>query len=256
MNNYRPIVRAARTEDLDAIVDVEFTAFDDAYERPRDPRTVAEVRRKFANRIELLGEWARVLVAPGGEIVGMSLSYPIDIDLPELIKLIDQGYDMSDSNVIRELMDESGTALWGLDLAVTPSAPVVSGTLFLSTSRGTLKVKRRIKRRFFASRLPGLARWAAMQLPCLDVANLPRTRQAALAEQYMHATVRRCGVSRAADPMLAMHVDSGAVPVRVISHWRSGKPTRGFIDMPSLGYWVLCEKSRRFRAMPHGDRII
>jgi hypothetical protein len=248
MNNLRPIVRAAQADDLDAIVDVEFTAFDDAYEKPRDPQTITDVRQKFANRIELLGEWARILVAPGGEIVGMSLAYPINIVLAELIDLIDQGYDMADSDVISELFDKNGTALWGLNLAVVRSAPLISGTAFLSASMRSLKAAHGIKSTFFTSRLSGLASWASAQLPGVDVAALPRAQQETLAEQYMRATVQRGGVSRTVDPLLAMRIDAGAVPVGLVSRWRSGKPERGYIDMPSLGFGALCTKSRRLRA--------
>jgi hypothetical protein len=199
----------------------------------------------MANRIELLGDWARVLVMPAGNIVGMSLSYPVNIGRAELIELTDQGYDLSHSEVIRELMDESGTALWGLNLAVTPGAPVIGGMLFLSSSMRSLRMAKGIERGFFASRLPGLARWAAAQLPGADVAELPREQQEVLAERYLHATVQRGGVARTADPLLAMYIDSGAVPVKLVSLWGASRPARGVIDAPSLGYHVLCE--RRFR---------
>ena len=243
-DNRPPVVRAARADDLDAIVDVEFEAFGDCYKSPLDTQTVADVRQKFADRLELLGQWALVLEAPAGSIVGMSLAYPAKTGISELIELSDQGYAMTETHIIRQLLDENGTTLCGLNLAVLKSAPMVNGTAFLSRGRRALSAAQGIQHSYFFSRLPGLARWAAAQLPGVNVADLPRERQDVLAVQYLQATVQRGGMSRMADQLLAMYVDSGAVPVKLTSHWGASRPVRGFIDMPSLGYQVLCE--RRF----------
>jgi hypothetical protein len=240
----RPVVRAARADDLEAIVNLEFAALHDAYESPLDPRTVSEVRQKFADRLELLGHWVRVLELPGGNIVGMSLAYPIRLGREELAELCDLGYDMAETEVIRSLIDKDGTTSWGLNLAVSPSAGILSGMSFLAPDMMALRAAHGIQRGFFFSRIPGLAGWASGQLPGVNVTELHRATQDALASRYVHATVHPGGTSKAADPLLGMYVASGAVPFKLVSRWGVARPARGLIDLPSLGYHVLCE--RRF----------
>jgi hypothetical protein len=242
-DHFHPVVRAARADDLDALVDLELEAFHDAYESPLSAHTMADVRRKFADRLELLGPWVRVLENPDVGIDGMSMAYPIKIGLAGLTELFDEGRDMEDSDVIRDLIDQEGTTIWGLNIAVTPRAALMSGMLFLGAGMRALRAAHGIQRSYFSSRLPGLARWAARQMPGLDPAELTRKQQHALATRYLRATVRHGSISRMADPLLALYVESGAIPVKLVSRWDS-RPARGFIDLPSLGYGVLCE--RRF----------
>jgi hypothetical protein len=237
----RPVVRAARQDDLDAIVSLELEAFHDAYESPHDPLTIAAVRRDFAARLEFLGSWARVLEIPGYGIAGMNMAYPIRLGLAELAGLCDQGRFMQAPEVIREILDEEGSATWGLVLAVAPSARMLSGLSFLAADMARLRAARGIRHTYFFSRLPGLARWVAQQMPDVRPAELPGEVRDTLAWQYFRTTVRRGSISRMADPLLAMYVDSGAVPVKLVSTWGDGCPARG-IDMPSLGYKVLCER--------------
>jgi hypothetical protein len=244
-SNSLPIVRAARPADLDALVNLDLAAFSDGYESPLNPETLKEVRQKFADRLELLGQWARVLEAPGGGLAGMSLAFPISASLAELTELSYQGYDMTDTEVIRSMIDDDGTTCWGLTLAVAPNAGIMSGMPFLAADMRSLKAAHGIQRTYFFSRLPGLAGWAARQSPGVNVTELPRAQQATLAAQYLNTTVHRGGTARIADPLLAMYVDSGAVPLKLFSRWGAVRPVRGFIDMPSLGYHVLCEHSSR-----------
>jgi hypothetical protein len=85
---------------------------------------------------------------------------------------IEQGRDMAYSDVIREVIDEEGTAIWGLNLAVTPLAALMSGILFLGADMRALRAAHGIRRSYFFSRLPGLARWAAGQVPDRNPAEL------------------------------------------------------------------------------------
>jgi hypothetical protein len=236
-----PVVRAARQDDLEAIVSLELEVFHDAYESPQDPLTIVFVRQNFAERLELLGSWARVLEIPGYGIAGMNLAYPIRLGLPELAGLCDQGRFMDTPEVIREILDEDGSAMWGLDLAVRPSAGLLSGLSFLAPDMEKLKAAHGIRHTYFFSRLPGLARWVTEQMADVSPAELPSERRDALARQYLRATVRRGSISRMADPLLAMYVDSGAVPVKLVSSWGDTCPSLG-TDMASLGYKVLCER--------------
>ena len=236
-----PVVRAARQDDLEAIVSLELEAFHDAYESPHDPLTIASVRRNFAERLELLGSWARVLEIPGYGIAGMNFAFPIRLGLSELAELCDEGRFMQAPDVIREILDEEGSAMWGLVLAVAPSAGMFSGLSYLAADMARLKAARGIQHTYFFSRLPGLARWVTEQMPGVRPAELSSERRDALARQYLRATVRRGSISRMADPLLAMYVESGAVPVKLVSTWGNGCIPRG-IDVPSLGYKVLCER--------------
>lgn len=244
-DNLRPTVRAARPDDLNGIVDLELSAFSDVYksspDQEIDPETVKMVRQRFADRLELLGSWVRVLEFPVGNIVGAKIAYPIKRSLEELVALCDQGRDLRDIEVIRDIFDEGGTALWGLSLAVAPGAGLLGGMSFLNADMAALKAVRGIQRTYFLSRLPGLADWAARQLPGVDVTELPRARQEVLAARYLRAKVRGGNRSRIADPLLAMYVASGAVPVKLVSCWGAARPTQGVIDLPSLGYHVLCK---------------
>lgn len=244
--NCPPVARAARPDDLDKIVDLELSVFADVYksspDREIDQVTVAIVRQKFADRMELLGPWVRVLEYPTGKIVGANIAYPMKLSLEELIQLCDQGCDMRDIKTIRNIFDKDGTALWGLSLAVAAGAGIMSGMSFLNADMRALRAAQGIERTYFLSRLPGLADWAARQLPNVDVTELPRAQQEELASQYLHATVHRGGTSRIAEPLLAMYVYAGAVPVRLVSLWGDTRPVQGVIDIPSLGYHVLCER--------------
>jgi hypothetical protein len=241
----RPVVRAARPDDLDGIVDLELTAFADVYKSSlggeTDPETVAAVRQRFSDRLELLGSWVRILEFPVGNIVGAKIAYPIKLSLEEVVELCDHGCDMRDIEVIRDIFDEDGTAFWSLSLAVAPDAGIISGMSFLDADMRALRAARGIQPTYFLSRLPGLADWAARQLTGVDVTELPSARRKALASHYLRATVQHNGISRIADPLLAMYVDSGAVPVKLVSLWGDTRPAKGVIDIPSLGYHVLCK---------------
>lgn len=242
--NSRPTVRAARPDDLDGIVDLELVAFADVYRSSLDqeinPETAKIVRQRFSDRLELLGSWVRVLEFPVGNIVGAKIAFPVKQSLSELIALCHQGRDLRDIEVTREIFDEGGTALWTLSLAVAPGVGFLGGMSFLNADTAALKAVHGIQRGYFFSRLPGLADWAARQRPGVDVTALPRAEQEVLAERYLKAEVRRGNRSRIADPLLAMYVDAGAVPVRLVSSWGAARPARGVIDLPSLGYHVLC----------------
>jgi hypothetical protein len=250
----RPVTRAARPDDLDAIVSLELTAFANVYktslDRDIDPDTVAAVRQRFADRMDFLGPWVRVLENPAGDVVGAKISFPIKLGLDEIIELCDEGRDMRDIATIRDVFDEGGTALWGLSLAVAADAGMLGGMPLLNADMRAITAARGIWHTYFLSRLPGLADWAARQLPDTDVTLLPRGRQEALAAQYLQATVRHGGTERTADPLLAMYVAAGVVPVRLVSCWGATRPTQGVIDMPSLGFHVLCQGGARGAARP------
>jgi hypothetical protein len=230
----KPVVRLATLDDLDAMVNVDLRAFADVYGSPPDPMTVTSVRARYADLLGLIGSWCRVLETASGEVVGLNQCFPIGLSRAELVERFEQGLDTTDIDVIRSLFDPTGTAMYGLNLAVL-GGHVGSGSLYLNAGMWAMTRARGIRHVYFRSRLAGFARWLAERCPDIDPEELPKVSRDALAERYCRSTVRRGGVDRPADPLLAMHIDAGCKPLSLVSGWP--------LDRPALGYSVLCERA-------------
>jgi hypothetical protein len=240
-----PVVRAAKPDDLDALVTLELRAFRDVYGNAPDPMTVTSVRASYAGRLSLIGRWARVLETATASVVGMLLCLPIRRSRLEVTELLEQGPDLADVDVLRSLFDESGTALWTLNLAVL-DGQLGSGSLYLTADMRAMARAHGIRHIYFRSRLPGFARWLAEQCPRVDQRALPKASRDALAQRYWRSTVRRGGVDRPVDPLMAMHVDLGCAPLSLVPGWA--------MDRPSLGYAVLFESPYGTTQAPRGAR--
>jgi hypothetical protein len=237
------VVRAAKPDDLDALVNLELRAFRDVYGSAPDPMTVASLRATYARRLNVIGSWARVLETATASVVGMLQCVPIRLSRIELTELLEQEPDLTDIDVLRSLFDESGTALWALNLAVL-DGQMVTGSLYLNADMRAMARAHGIRDIYFRSRLPGFARWLAEQCPQVDKRALSKASRDAFAQRYWRSTVRRGGVDRPVDPLMAMHVDLGGTPLSLVPGWA--------MDCPSLGYAVLFQS--RYGTTPGGAR--
>jgi hypothetical protein len=227
-----PVVRAAKPDDLDALVTLELRAFRDVYGSAPDPMVVASVRARYADRLSLLGPWARVLETATAGVVGMLLCLPIRLSRIEVVELLEQGPDLTDVDVLRSLFEESGTALWVLNLAVL-DGQLLGASLYLNADMRAMARAHGIRHIYFRSRLPGFASWLAEQCPQVDQLALPKASRDAFVQRYWRSTVRRGGMDRPVDPLMATYVDRGCVPLSLVPDW--------VIDRRSLGYGVLFE---------------
>lgn len=234
-----PSVRAATYADLDAIVGIETSAFRDVYGVDPDPMAVTEIRQKYIDRIELLGDLVRVLQNPDRGVYGVMVCCTTDLGRDDFLT---EERDMTSSATLREIYNLDGKNAYIVNLAVHPK---YQGGESLNLLVDALKIGEElgVEKAYFTSRLPGFEEWtkswAAQEFSraiAEEFGQPPTTTQ--LADYYWRLKVeeQRVGgrTEKAFDPLLRFYVDFGAKPLKLVED--AWKP-----DKSSHGYGVLCE---------------
>ncbi|MBX6334319.1 hypothetical protein IRY61_03205 [Candidatus Saccharibacteria bacterium] len=233
---HEPSVRTASLADLDAIVDIEISAFRDVYGADPDPDAIDDVRKKYTDRIELLKDSVLVLERPDCGVYGAMVFCTTNL---ERDRFLSEDRDMTSSDTIRDIYDPDGKNAYIVNLAIHPKHQ--GGERFRLWAEA-LKIgqERGIKKAYFESRLPGFDEWVqswAIQ-QYREVAK--KSGQSAptiddLAQMYWQIKEpTRAGDEKPLDPLLRIYVDFGAKPLKLVKD--AWKP-----DKSSHGYGVLCE---------------
>lgn len=222
-------VRGARNtqEDLDKLVALEIAAFSDVYGQAISTERYEEVRKKFAHRLEKIGNWIKVIEDKGSrEILGMVVGCPTNFDHEELVQ-----YDMTTRKSLDEVYDPDGRNLYILNLATHPKAPK---NLRFNLLGGLLAegFRSKAQQAYFESRLPGFNAWVDNLDVELDGSDDELRDE--LADIYWRQTEEVNGRTQPIDKLLRLYVQLGATPLRLVPEaWEE--------DKPSDAYGVLCE---------------
>lgn len=220
--------RSAREGDHVQLAGLELRAFRDVYGDDPSPDKVASVQAIFEERIDLLGDWIKVMEDEKGQLCGMMVCSPISVDPTNLID-----ENMTSNESIHKYYDPDGKNFYIVNLAIDPDAPKnVRYMLFGAVS--TEAIKNGSKTAFFESRLPGLKKWCAEQ--GIDTDYVTEAEMDTLAQDYWQLTkTNRKGKEVPVDPLLRIYVQCGSTPIRLVKEaWSK--------DNPSAGYGVFCKR--------------
>ncbi len=225
----RPKVRGATFEDVSALAGVELTCYPDVYGVDPSDGVRENVERKYRERVELLGDWVRVLQTPEGEVYGTMVCCPTNLSPRDLEKAT---YDMTDNEVLRRVYKPEGKNGYIFNLAIKRG--VGDGNrLDLMADAVQMGAEFGVKRAYFESRLPGLASWIERRASEQKLDSQDPVVIANMAEEYWR-TVEVVGDEELPlDGLLKMYVQMGCKPLRLIRD--AWKP-----DISSKSYGVLC----------------
>lgn len=201
-------IRPAHIEEMDAIMRVEESAWDEGQRATRE---------QWASRIRTFN--AGTLVATvSDKVVGLLSTeiihnYDFELDALSWSEVTDNGY-------IRKTHTQDGTYLFGADLSIARGAPAAVKTGLL-VAAGELAVRRGLKGILLGSRMPGYHRFAHRMSP----------------HDYVFGK-RASG--HPLDPEIYMYSKYSVKPIKVIPHY--------FADPHSLNYGVLLFWANPFQA--------
>lgn len=225
-----PRVRAATPDDVDALVRVELSAYQEVYGNPT-PQKQAELRQKYAERVDLLGDWLRVLEEPGKGVYGMMVCCRTNLGRQDFVEQAST-LDMTNNDVIRQTHDPDGTNVYIVNLAILANNRGQGARFHLLGDAIQKGMAEGIAHTYFESRMPGFERWLARQLPGLskeDIAALPTEAVDNYAQTYWTATRGEPGEERPLDPLLYMYTSFGCKPLMLVSDaWKTDRPSRGY----------------------------
>lgn len=226
-----PRVRAATMADLDSLVHIEFAAYNEVYGRTLDLDLIAETRDKYFERIELLGEWVRVLEDRRHGTYGMIVCCPTNLPKEDFIS---EARDMTQNEALYDVRDPNGKYGYIVNLAILPRFQGWGTHFVLFEDCRQRAVANGVESVFFESRIPGFKRWLARERETREAAGLSAPKVHEAAESYWRLTVRQGELEKPKDPLLQIYADFGCVPLCLIENaWEA--------DDASMGYGVLCE---------------
>ncbi len=232
----RPRVRSATPADVSALVNIELRAYSDVYGLQPTEKVVSGLHQKYAERIDFLGEWIRVLESPEYGVCGLMVCCPTNRGKSDFMQ---EERDLTDNATIRDIYDPTGKNSYIVNLAVLPEMQGKGGHFELFADAIQLGMQAGIEKAYFESRLPGFGRWldgpwVKHQYGIAERLDVPPPTAEDLAQIYWRLTEPREGIEKPRDPLLRLYTDFGCVPLRLIKD--AWKP-----DGSSQGYGVLCE---------------
>jgi hypothetical protein len=214
--------------DLEALTRIELDAYEVVYGIDPTTGTVEDVREKYRERIELLGDSIRVLEAPDGDVYGMLVGCQTNRTRDDLLS---SEADMTDNVAIRNAYDPNGKNAYVVNLAIRSDKQGSDDSLLLFADALEYGVGRGVEQTYFVSRLPGFGEWLNSRSNVS--ASNPRSAEEldTMAAEYWQ-TMGENGMP--IDSLLRFYVGLGAEPLKLVSDaWK--------VDHPSKGYGVLCE---------------
>ena len=201
-------VRPARIEEMDAIMRVEESAWDEGQRAKRE---------QWEARIQTFNEGTLVATV-SDKVVGLLSTeiiqkYDFDLDAMSWPEVTDNGY-------IRNTHTQDGTYLYGADLSIARGAPASVKTGLL-VAAGELAVRRGLKGILLGGRIPGYHRFAHRMSP----------------HDYVFGK-RASG--HPLDPEIYMYSKYSVKPIKVIPNY--------FADPKSMDYGVLLFWANPFQA--------
>ncbi len=222
-----PSIRSASGEDLEALVRVELSAYKDVYGEDPASETIEAVRAKFDDRIDLLGDWIRVLEHPDDGVYGMVVMCPTHLSADDFVDK-----SMTDSATLHDVFDPEGDNAYIVNMAILSNDHDVN-SLDMFRDASQFGVERGLSTAYFESRLPRFQRWLDHQTTVDGIESPTDAEVDAYAEQYWQLTKEVNGEDTPIDPLLAMYVKYGSRPLRLVRNaWNE--------DHTSRAYGVLC----------------
>lgn len=219
----RSIVREARYEDIDRLVELEFETFHDVYERrPVDPESVRSMmltRLSIAQELMIVGE-------VDGVIEGVMACQRTNHTADE----VKSWEETTNNGTLVGTHIPDGKNFYIVNLAISKKG--TEHELFdqLTARMIARFVEVRCHEAQLLSRIPQFAQWLIEQGIEFDTLN--QDEQDALAEKYVTARKIIDGKERLYDGMLRRYVEFGVKPVSVLRD--------GYNDPSSHNYEVLC----------------
>lgn len=225
-NIRQPSVRNATLEDVDALVNVELTAFRDVYGDPT-PEVVESVKQSYQERVKLLDDLVSVLEDERG-VYGLIASCTTDLTESDFLS---GDLDMTDTATIQRIYAAAGKNAYVVNLAVLPDRAGRNDVPYLIASALAKGHELGVAVAYFVSRIPGFDAWQKARATGTEAGFLSTASTDELANTYWQATQRN---GKPLDPLIRMYSDLGARPLRLVSD--AWKP-----DRSSGGYGVMFE---------------
>lgn len=165
-------VRPATLADLDGLVHLELEAFPFLYDVERDAD--GAIRTQYAGRVRLLGDWMLVLTHPRYGVCGHLVLCPSRCSADDFLA---RDLDRVEIATLREVYHPDPTSVYVVSLGTLTEVRGLVGGLglvALHTKSYELCQARGVECQYFASRLPGFARWSREQVPPDQLEIIPR----------------------------------------------------------------------------------
>lgn len=238
------VVRRASLEDVEDLVSVDLRAFRHVYRHyPVSPAELrSQLKRQFHWRVSVVPEWC-VVAEHEGNIVGTMMSVPTR-STPETFV----SWEEETSHGELEIIDTDAPNMYGVSMAVLPSAPEGTQDRLFLYSLGQMIAERRAMA-FFEARMPGLRRWmlGRCRAEKRQMASLSADERTQLANEYFNDRVVLDNQPVHRDPELRIYEAMGVQLTRVVE--------AAYEDASSLDYGVVAtvdnplpERLRRTRA--------
>lgn len=234
-----PVIRQARPEDLDRLVELEFETFDDVYEEnptnPRKVRAMIDSRLSVAPELTFVGEI-------NGVIEGAMSSQRTDKEASK----ITSWEETTNNGTLVGTHISTGKYLYVVNLASTKTG--TEHRLFDQLTAMTLGtfIGEQFEEAQLLSRIPGFSQW--LDDKHVDFEKLTPTEQDELAEKYVHLTRIVKGKEQPYDGVLRRYIDFGVKPVAVLRD--------SYLDPSSKNYEVLCTYKNPLPRTCKGSRTI
>lgn len=225
--------RAVRRDDIGELVELDmygFRAVYDEYEQNPD-QLREELREKFEQRIEKVGEdWIRV-VEQDGKICGFIMSCPTAKTPEDFVSW----EDTTDNGTLETTYSAQGPNVYVVSLTA-PRPENNTGesprNMLIMDQIGKL-IQEGYERGFFESRMPGFREW--VKQTCVDQSvtfeDLEPGQLDLLATQYANTRIEKEGKLVPLDPQLRLYESVGCKLIKVVPN--------AYQDGPSLNYGVV-----------------
>lgn len=219
----RSIVREARADDIDRLVEVELETFRDVYEsRPVNPQTI---RQMITTRLETAGDLMVV-----GEVDGVIEGVAAAQRTNKEVESITSWESSTNFGTLRGTHEPGGKYLYVVNLAVTGRGSAAALGDRLIARLVAIGVAGQVQEAHLLSRMPQFRKWLAEHR--IPFGSLSITQQDQIAADYVAATRVVDGREQLYDGLLQRYADIGGRFRRILRN--------GYEDPPSLNYSVVC----------------
>lgn len=203
--------RPATFDDVETLVDVDMTAFEEVYDKYEKPHDVLrqELIVKFTDRLHKVGgRWVTVS-EKDGEIGGFMMSCPTNKTPEEFVSW----EKTTDDGTLATTYDPKGKNVYVVSLSMLSGKGEEARNMLFARQIGTF-IKGGHQRAFFESRMPDLRGWVEAQ--GLDPEAMGDAQRTALATEYYGLTVERKGKEVPYDHLMRIYHRAGCKFVKLV----------------------------------------
>ncbi len=216
-------VRAATSEDIKRLVEIDLECFDDSY--GDEPPPFEEIHEMLESRRNVIGD-LMVVGELDGTIEGFMTCQVTDTHINDYTSW----EETTDNGYLTTTHNPEGRYFYVVNMTVTEKGSAVNLSDFLIANLYSSFVEQRKESVLLLSRIPDFRQWLAENNIIFE--DLEPSEQDKVADEYMRATTVVEGREVAYDRILRRMVREGSKPVKAIRE--------GFQDPPSHNYGVLC----------------